>query len=154
MNVEQLFLNQLYQTVVYQEKRCQRLAGSHNEKRVLEMVRDEYFNYYIDKTNEIQQQLAVRREAAVGSFFTYDPKYQAEMYEGLKCEVEAYVTALPTKDLHANLTSISPTIDAMFPGLMLKPTLLAQFEKKNQTTSAQKILPVLDLTRSTTLTCV
>ena len=96
----------------------------------MDNIIEKYKKYYHDKAEEIKTKLEEQKEYNISSYLTYDTEYYINQYNDRVEEINKYLVELDNKtfDNIANekLSSISETIDQLFPNYMADPTLLGK----------------------------
>ena len=140
-NSDQQLVDILYENIYIQQIRCDyfntigvqsnSIWNKHtDEKKILDNIIEKYKKYYHDKAEEIKNKLSEQKEYNVSSYLTYDTEYYINQYNDRVEELNKYQVELDTKTLDhiatEKLSSISETIDQMFPGYITDPTLLGK----------------------------
>lgn len=139
---EQKLVDFLYENIFAQKQRCDyfnnmrvqsnSLWNKHtDEKKILDNLIEKYKDYYRNKIEEIKKKIQEQKEYNLNSYLTYNTEYYINRHNEQMEEINKYLTELNSKDIDfiskEKISSVSETIDNLFPNFMLSPTLLGKF---------------------------
>jgi hypothetical protein len=141
-NNDQQLVDHLYNTIFVQKHRCDHFdfACNHaknsiwnkyvDEKKILDNIVDKYKQYYKDKVESLKPKLDEMKEANIKSYLTYNKEYYISQYNKYMEEVTKYLVELKAKTFDhiskEKLSNISESLNLLFPGYMVDPTLLGR----------------------------
>ena len=139
--VEQKLVDFLYENIFIQQIRCDHFNtvgvqpnsvwNKHtDEKKILNNMVEKYKKYYKNKAEEIKNKIEEQKEYNVSSYLTYNSEYYINQYNDRIEEINKYIVEIDSKSLdhiaNDKLSSISDTIDKLFPNYIAEPTLLGK----------------------------
>ncbi len=139
--VEQKLVDFLYENIFIQQIRCDHFntVGAQpnsvwnkhtDEKKILNNMVEKYKKYYKNKAEEIKNKIEEQKEYNVSSYLTYNSEYYINQYNDRIEEINKYIVEIDSKSLdhiaNDKLSSISDTIDKLFPNYIAEPTLLGK----------------------------
>jgi hypothetical protein len=141
-NNDQQLVDYLYNAIFVQKLRCNHFISlgkqannsvwnKHvDEEKILYLMIDRYKNYYKTKIDIIKTKLYELKSCNVSSYLTYDTEYYVNEYNKRIEESDKYLLELDKKTFDEiskdKLSSVSESIDSLFPSYILYPTLLGQ----------------------------
>jgi hypothetical protein len=141
-NNDQQLVDYLYNTIFVQQLRCNHFISlgkqannsvwnKHvDEEKILYLMIDKYKNYYKTKIDIMKTKLNELKSCNVNSYLTYDTEYYVNEYNKRIEETDKYLLELDKKTFDEiskdKLSSVSESIDFLFPGYILDPTLLGK----------------------------
>lgn len=141
-NNDQQLVDHLYNTIFTQQLRCNHFNNSgyqsHNsvwnkhpdEKKILNIMVENYKNYYKNKVEELKEKLLELKEININSYLTYNAEYYVNQYNERLEEINKYLVEIDLKTIDHiakdKLNSISTVIDSDYPDFFATPTLLGR----------------------------
>lgn len=139
---EQQLVDHLYNTIFVQQQRCDYFNSNgkqasnsvwnkySDEKKILDIMVENYKNYYKTKVEDLKAKLHDLKETNVNSYLTYDKEYYMNEYTKRIEELDKYLVELDAKTLEHisrnKLSYLSETLEFQFPNYLLDPILLGK----------------------------
>lgn len=142
MSNDQQLVDYLYNSIFVQKLRCDHFNSSglknsnsiwnkhSDEKKILDIMVNNYKNFYKIKVDELKAILNTIKEDNVNSYLTYDKEYYVNDYSQRIEELDKYLVELDARTLDNvttdKLNSLSKALDVQFPDYLKTPTLLGK----------------------------
>ncbi len=143
-NKDQQLVDYLYNAIFVQQQRCKYFNSNgkqsnnsvwnkySDEKKILDIMVENYKNYYKNNVEELKTKLHNIKEANVNSYLTYDKDYYVNEYTKRIEELDKYLVELDKKsfeDISKNkLSYLSEELELQFPNYLPDPVLLGKLD--------------------------
>lgn len=150
--ISQKYLDKLYDQVFIHRIRCSYNTSS-SEAEILQHFVKLYLRYYHTKAKAIKLKLAEKKNTARTSCCMWRNRNFLRQYATYLEEIDRYILNIDSREITDDLSEISPSLSKLFPGDILRPTLLHRMkieEEHHRDQGVEKTSDHLSLSTNTT----